>query len=179
MKRIISLLAVFLLVFSVMPPAFAEEEVLRVYNWQEYIDEGKDDDGAKITDSVMELWEKDYFARTGKKVRVQYDTFETCETMLNTIKTGKTNYDLVCPSDYIIHKMVSATKSGKDESIAIEKFDLSKMPNYTNNVSPFIKETFDKYGWTDYAVGYMWGTVGFLYNPENVKREDAGTWDLF
>lgn len=179
MKKIVSLLLIFLFALSITPPAFAEEEVLRVYNWQEYIDEGKDDDGAKIEDSVIELWEKDYYARTGKKVRVQYDTFETCETMLNTIKTGKTAYDLACPSDYVIHKMIAATKSGKDENIAIEKFDTSKMPNYQKYVSPFIKKTFQKYGWEEYAVGYMWGTVGFLYNPEKVKREDASSWDLF
>ena len=181
MKRFGALIILICLCFGIMPPSFAQDEdlVLRVYNWQDYINEGKDDDGAKISDSVIELWEKDYLRRTGKRVRVQYDTFETNETMLNTLRTGKTNYDLVCPSDYVIQKMIAATKSGKDESISIEEFDISKMENYRKFVSPYISELFEENGWTNYSIGYMWGTVGFLYNPETVKKEDVSTWDFF
>lgn len=179
MKKIASLILCAFLCLGILPPSYAQEEVLRVYNWQDYINEGKDDDGAKISDSVIELWEKDYYSRTGKKARVQYDTFETNETMINTLRTGKTSYDLVCPSDYIIQKMLSATLSGKDDSISIEKFDISQMENYTTYVSPYISDLFEKNGWTDYAVGYMWGTVGFLYNPQAVKYEDVSTWDFF
>ena len=179
MKRISTLLLCVVMCLSWSSLAFAEETVLKVYNWQDYIDEGKDDDGAKIKESVTELWEKDYFARTGKKVRVQYDTFETNETMINTLRTGRSDYDLVCPSDYIIQKMISATEMGDDENIAIEKFDISAMPNYTKNVSPYISELFEKNGWTEYAVAYMWGTVGFLYNPEKVRKEDVSTWEFF
>ena len=180
MKKILALILCFLLSLSIIPSVSAEEElVLRVYNWQDYIDEGKDDDGAKISDSVTELWEKDYYKRTGKKVRVQYDTFETNETMLNTLRTGKTSYDLVCPSDYIIQKMLIATKTGSEESIAIEKYDISKMENYRKYVSPYISELFEKNGWTDYAVCYMWGTVGFLYNPEKIEEDDIATWEFF
>ncbi len=179
MKRFSAFILCLILCFSYTPLSFAEETVLKVYNWQDYIDEGKDDDGAKISDSVMELWEKDYYARTGKKVSVQYDTFETNETMLNTLRTGRSDYDLVCPSDYVIQKMISATEKGNDENIAIEKFDVSAMPNYTKNVSPYISDLFEKNGWTEYSVAYMWGTVGFLYNPETVLREDISTWDFF
>lgn len=179
MKRICALILCVLLCIIYTPASFAEEEVLRVYNWQDYINEGKDDDGAKVEASVTELWEQDYFERTGKKVRVQYDTFETNETMINTLRTGKTSYDLVCPSDYIIQKMLAATLSGGEESIAIEKFDISKMTNYNKYVSPFISELFKKNGWTDYAVGYMWGTVGFMYNPEKIAKQDVSTWDFF
>ncbi len=180
MKKICSLILSFLLSLSIFSVIRAEEEtVLRVYNWQDYINEGKDDDGAKIADSVLELWEKDYYERTGKKVRVQYDTFETNETMINTLRTGKTSYDLVCPSDYIIQKMIIATEIGKEENIAIEKFDISKMENYNKYVSPYISELFRKNGWTDYAVGYMWGTVGFLYNPDVIEEDDISTWEFF
>lgn len=179
MKKFSALLLCVMLLLSLAPAALAQEEVLRVYNWQDYINEGKDDDGAKIAESVTELWEKDYEQRTGKKVRVQYDTFETNETMLNTLRTGKTSYDLVCPSDYIIQKMLAATKDGKDESISIEKFDISAMTNYKKYVSPYISDLFERNGWTDYAVAYMWGTVGFLYNPETVKYKDVSTWDFF
>lgn len=179
MKKLWALILCVVLCVGIVPSAFATEEVLRVYNWQDYINEGKDDDGAKIADSVTELWERDYYNRTGKKVRVQYDTFETNETMLNTLRTGKTSYDLVCPSDYVIQKMLAATLSGSDDSIAVEKYDISKMKNYQKYVSPFISELFEKNGWTDYAVCYMWGTVGFLYNPDKIKHEDISTWDFF
>lgn len=179
MKKFISVLICCFLFLSVMPNALAEEEVLRVYNWQDYIDEGKDDDGAIIDKSVIQLWEEDFYKRTGRKVRVQYDTFETNETMLNTFKTGKTSYDLACPSDYVIQKMIAATKDGTDETIALEKYDLSKMENYQKYVSPYIANMFENHGWTEYAVGYMWGTVGILYNPENIKKEDVKTWDIF
>ena len=179
MKKIISTVLCFLLLLNIVPTASAKEEVLRVYNWQDYINEGKDDDGAKVDDSVIELWEKDYYKRTGKKVRVQYDTFETNETMLNTLRTGKTTYDLVCPSDYIIQKMIIATQTGTEENISIEKYDISKMKNYQKYVSPYISDLFEKNGWTEYSVGYMWGTVGFLYNPEKVQHEDISTWEFF
>ena len=179
MKKLSALILCLVLCFGYLPPASAKTEILRVYNWQDYINEGKDDDGTKISDSVIELWEKDYQNRTGKKVKVQYDTFETNETMLNTLRTGKTAYDLVCPSDYVIQKMIAATEQGGEENISVEKFDISKMKNYRENVSPYIKELFEKNNWTDYAVGYMWGTVGFLYNPENIPLEDVSTWDFF
>lgn len=181
MKKILTALMLSASLITSFAPALAEveeEQVLRVYNWQDYINDGTDEDGQKVDQSVMELWEEDYEARTGKKVRVQYDTFETNETMLNTLRTGKTQYDLVCPSDYIIQKMLIETQSGSDENIMIERYDISQMPNYTANVSPYISNLFAENGWTDYAVGYMWGTVGILYNPEEVAEEDVRTWDI-
>lgn len=185
MKKFVTALMALTLLASAVCPALGasskgEELVLRVYNWQDYINDGTDEDGRKVSESVMELWEKDYEARTGQKVRVQYDMFETNETMLNTLRTGKTQYDLVCPSDYIIQKMLIETQKGKDgdKNISIEKYDISKMPNYTANVSPYISDLFERYGWTDYAVGYMWGSVGIMYDPDAVKLEDVSTWDF-
>ena len=177
MKKIFALFLCLVMLMAFVPSVYAEE-VLRVYNWQDYINEGKDDDGAKVDESVLEMWEEDFFKRTGRRVRVQYDTFETNETMLNTIKTGKTSYDLACPSDYVIQKMIAATKEGGDEKLMLEKYDISKMENYRKYVSPYISDMFEKHGWTDYAVGYMWGTVGFIYNPEKVDYEDVSKWDF-
>ena len=97
-KTIISLIAMVFAVFLLANTTVnAEEEALtlRVYNWYEYIEDGKDEDGNKVGLSVMEEWAADYKARTGKEVTVVYDMFETNELMLNTLKTGKTSYDLV------------------------------------------------------------------------------------
>lgn len=182
MKKILSLIlffALFLSLFAGTGLTFgASEIVLRVYNWQEYIDDGTDDSGAKVNPSVMEAWEEDYYARTGIRVRVQYDTFETNETMLNTLKTGKAQYDLVCPSDYVIQKMIAATEEGTDDKIALEKFDYSKLENYVNYASPYIKQVFEENGFDEYSIGYMWGTVGIIYNPEAVAEEDTQSWNI-
>ncbi|MBO5221409.1 MAG: ABC transporter substrate-binding protein [Clostridia bacterium] len=174
MKRFLSLLLLSVLVLGCFSACGSESErVLRVYNWQDYIDEGDDE-----TPSVLDAWAEDYYARTGEKVRVQYDTFETNETMLNTLKTGKSQYDLVCPSDYVIQKMIAATENGTDDNLALEKFDYSKLENYTNYASPYIKQVFGENGFDGYAVGYMWGTVGIIYNPEYVDEEDTKSWEI-
>ena len=54
---------------------------------------------------------------------------------------------------------------------------------YIRNVSPFIRETFEtneingEY-WNEYAACYMWGVLGFLYNPEYLTDEEVSTWKL-
>ncbi|MDD3170922.1 MAG: extracellular solute-binding protein [Bacilli bacterium] len=172
-KTIFSLLVMIMAVFIITQISVkAEEEVtyLRVYNWYEYIEDGKDEDGNKITTSVMEEWEADYKARTGKTVKVVYDMFETNEIMLNTLKTGKTSYDLVCPSDYIIQKMIREDM--------LEEIDLTKIPNYVAYASPYLKQLFADNGWTNYAIGYMWGTMGFIYNPDKVSESDISSWTI-
>ena len=174
LKRLLSLLLLGTLVLGCFSACGTESErVLRVYNWQDYIDEGDDE-----TASVLDAWAEDYYARTGIEVRVQYDTFETNETMLNTLKTGKSQYDLVCPSDYVIQKMIAATEKGTDDNLALEKFDYSKLENYTAYASPYIKQVFAENGFDGYAVGYMWGTVGIIYNPEFVDEEDTRSWEI-
>ncbi len=182
MKKILSLALCFTLALSLFGAmglgADAAEVTLRVYNWQDYIDDGTDDNGTQVVPSVMEDWAEDYYARTGVRVSVQYDTFETNETMLNTLKTGKSQYDLVCPSDYVIQKMIAATENGTDENIALEKFDYSKLENYNNYASPYIKQVFEENGFDQYSVGYMWGTVGIIYNPEAVAEEDTRSWEI-
>ena len=148
----------------------AEEVVLRVYNWQDYIDDGLDDDGNPVSTPVIDMWIADYKERTGITVKVIYDTFETPETMLNTLKTGKSQYDLACPSDYTIQKMV---REGK-----VEKFDTSKLINYNQYGSPYLKDLFEQNGWTEYSVPYMWGTVGLIYDPEVIDVSDVSTWNV-
>lgn len=148
----------------------AETISLKVYNWQDYIDDGTDDNGNIVSTPVIDMWIEDYKARTGVTVEVIYDTFETNETMLNTLKTGKSEYDLVCPSDYAIQKMI------KDDML--EKFDTTKLPTYNKYGSPYLKELFEQNNWTEYSVPYMWGTVGLLYDPEVFSDELVSSWDI-
>ncbi len=180
-----------------------EVTVLKVYNWEEYIDEGGE--GSYVYDlleeegmepekedapPIIEDFEKWYEEVYGEKVKVSYSTFGTNEDMYNELKLGNV-YDLLCPSDYMIMKLANETK--EDGSPYLEKYDKSffdpdyevngeKVNYYIQNVSPFIREKFETNAgldtpeseprWSEYAAGYMWGTTGFVYNPEHVKIED-------
>ena len=142
-------------------------QVLKVYNWSDYIDE-----------SVIPEFEQWYEEQTGEKVTVIYQTFDINETMLSKIEKGHEDYDAVSPSDYIIERMMH-----EDLLIPIER-DFGETPNYIDSTwSPFVRECFNKVavdGKTanEYAVGNMWGTTGILYNAKFVADEDALTWDI-
>lgn len=175
MKKLINQILVFVITFlcvfslsNAKKVVLADANTLRIYNWQDYIDDGIDEDGNKVSESVVDLWKADYQRRTGKSITVVYDTFETNETMLNTIKTGKTTYDLVCPSEYTIQKMIRENM--------LEKFDTNGIDGYLEHVSPYLKNLFEKNGWTEYAACYMWGTLGIIYNTEYVSAEDVEHW---
>ena len=92
------------------------------------------------------------------------------EIMLSKIERGHEDYDVVCPSDYIIEKMLK-----NDLLLPIDR-DFGSTPNYIDqNVSPFIKSMFENVDGggkdaNDYAVGYMWGTNGLMYNPKYISR---------
>lgn len=140
------------------------EEILKVYNWADYIDE-----------DVLANFPNWYEEQTGKKIRVIYQTFDINEVMLTKIERGHEDYDVVCPSEYIIERMLR-----KDLLLPIDT-NFGKTPNYLHNVSPYIVEQIDatsNNGRTahDYAVPYMWGTCGILYNKTYVPQRDAETW---
>ena len=145
------------------------EQVLKVYNWSDYIDE-----------SVIEDFEAWYEEQTGEPIHVIYQTFDINETMLSKIKMGKEDFDVVCPSDYIIEQMLQ-----EDMLIPLEIDET--FPDSLNYVkqylSPYIRSMFDQFegggkNANDYAVSYMWGTTGILYNAGYVTDEEAASWDV-
>ncbi len=142
-------------------------QILKVYNWSAYIDE-----------SVIPDFEQWYEEQTGEPVHVIYQTFDVNETMLAKIEKGHEDFDVVCPSDYIIERMLRS-----DMLLPIDR-DFGSTPNYIDdNLSPYIREVFGKMDGSgknpmDYAVGYMWGTTGILYNAKYVTDEEASTWDI-
>ena len=143
------------------------EHILKVYNWSTYIDE-----------TVLDDFEQWYKEQTGEDVRIIYSTFDINETMLSKIEKGHEDYDLVCPSDYIIERMLQ-----NDLLLPLDK-DFGSTPNYIDvNLAPFIRDAFgliDGKGKdaNDYGVAYMWGTTGILYNTKYVDEEDTHTWDV-
>ncbi len=167
-----------------------EEIVLRVCNWEEYIDLGgwgedeliELEDGTEILgeNALYEDFETWYYEIYGKKVKVEYSCFGTNEDLYNMLNMGD-EYDLVCPSDYMLMKLIAEDKV---VPFSDEFFDTSDENNYyINGVSPYIKAAFEENKingepWSRYAAGYMWGVTGLLYNPEEVSAEDAKSWKL-
>ena len=141
-------------------------QILKVYNWADYIDE-----------ELLDEFEQWYHEQTGETVEIIYQTFDINETMLSKIELGHEDYDVVCPSDYIIERMLM-----NDLLLPIEA-DFGDTPNYLGNVSPYISEKFSEIEGhgkdaRDYSVGYMWGTVGLIYNPKYVSDEQAQSWEV-
>ena len=140
--------------------------ILKVYNWADYIDE-----------ELLGEFEEWYLEQTGEEVEIIYQTFDINETMLSKIELGHEDYDVVCPSEYIIERMLM-----NDLLIPIDR-DFGDTPDYISNVSPYIVDKFnqiDGYGKNanDYSVGYMWGTVGLIYNPKYVNSLEVRSWDV-
>ena len=140
--------------------------ILKVYNWADYIDE-----------ELLGEFEQWYFEQTGQEVEIIYQTFDINETMLSKIELGHEDYDVVCPSDYIIERMLK-----NDLLLPIDK-DFGDAPNYLDNISPYILEKFGQiegYGKDarDYSVGYMWGTVGLIYNKKYIDEDQAQSWEV-
>ena len=140
------------------------EEILKVYNWGDYIDE-----------KVLEDFPAWYKEQTGKHIRVIYQTFDINEIMLTKIERGHEDYDVVCPSEYIIERMLK-----KDLLLPIDT-NFGKTPNYIATLAPYIREQLNQVSQLgrsadQYAVGYMWGTAGILYNKSQVTRDEALTW---
>lgn len=183
----------FPLFFPVNVYAASDEDVtvLRVCNWEEYIDLGgweeeeriDLDNGASIFGEkpLYEEFEEWYYENYGKKVKVEYSCAGTNEELYSQLKLGDT-YDLVCPSDYMIMKLMSEDMV---EPFSDSFFDKENPLNYyTNGVSPYIQNVFssNKIGgesWDKYASCYMWGTTGILYNPKYMTQEEASTWSVF
>ena len=162
MKRLFILLAAAIMFFGCSED---RDYILKVYNWADYIDE-----------ELLDEFEDWYFEQTGEKVEIIYQTFDINETMLSKIELGHEDYDVVCPSDYIIERMLRS-----DLLLPINK-DFGDTPNYLENIAPYIVDQFDLIqgngkNANDYAVGYMWGTVGMIYNPKYVSDEDAKSWN--
>lgn len=169
------------------------EEVitLRVSNWEEYMDEGEWaedelielDNGVSIigVNSMIDDFETWYYETYGIKVEVEYSTFGTNEDLYNQLTLGDV-YDLVCPSEYLIMKLMAEEKL---TPYSEQFFDETLEHNYyVKGVSEYIKNVFEGNEingepWSKYAAGYMWGTTGIVYNPEYITREMASDWSMF
>ena len=117
-----------------------------VYNWGEYIDP-----------ETIRMFEEE------SGIEVIYDEFETNESMYPKVESGAVAYDIACPSDYMISRMI--------QNGMLSEIDYDKMPNAKKNIGAQYYEQsrgFDPEN--KYAIPYCWGTVGILYNKTMVDE---------
>lgn len=138
--------------------ANAEEKVLNVYNWSDY-----------IAEDTIEKFE----AETG--IKVNYDVFDSNEIVEAKLLTGSTGYDVVVPTANFLERQIKAG--------VFRKLDPSKLPNL-KNMDPVISQRVALHDpGNEHSVTYMWGTTGFGYNVKAITERLGGmptnTWALF
>ncbi|MBR5294238.1 MAG: extracellular solute-binding protein [Oscillospiraceae bacterium] len=137
----------------------SEEQVtLNVYNWGQYMADGSDDS----MDIIAE------FESRYPNIKVNYQTYDSNETMYSKLVNGGITVDVIIPSDYMIARM-------RQEGMLLE-LDFDNIPNYQ-----YIDETFKNTSYdpeNKYSVPYTWGTVGIIYNSKYVDEADVTGWEL-
>ena len=164
LKFAIPLIAIVLITgVSIFAISREKPRVLNVYNWGEYIS-----DGSEGTLDTVEAFEEWYEETYGERVKVNYDTFASCEDMYNKLVSGAVSYDVCIPSDYMIARMA-------DEGMLLE-INFDNVPNYENVSDDFQGLYYDPEN--KYTVPYAYGIVGVIYDANRVDPEDAEGWDL-
>ncbi|MFK3794084.1 extracellular solute-binding protein, partial [Pseudomonas piscis] len=138
--------------------AQADDKVLHVYNWSDYI----------APDTI-----KKFEAESG--IKVVYDVFDSNETLEAKLLAGKSGYDVVVPSNNFLAKQIKAG--------VYQELDKSKLPNWKNLNESLLKAVSVSDPGNKHAFPYMWGSIGIGFNAEKVKAAlgaDAPTnsWDL-
>lgn len=141
-----------LIIFVLTGCGSKDGEKVYVYNWGEYMDP-----------DVRELFEK----QTG--IEVVYEEFEQNEDMYPRIVSGAISYDVVCPSDYMIQKMI--------ENDLLQEINYDNIPNLKYIDSTYLKSAEEFDPGNKYSVPYCWGTVGILYNKTMVD-EPVDSWGI-
>lgn len=165
MKKLVSLFLVALMatlaVFT-LTACTPREEILKVYNWGDYM--------SKETYTGFQSWYKE---KTGKNIVVKYAEFDTNESMYVEINQKKADYDVLCPSDYMIERMISEGLLQKlnDETQKVVQGAVS------DSLSTLIKGAYDPN--MEYSMPYMWGTLGIMYNrlSDGLNDEVVSEWD--
>src|SRR3954467_14912174 len=135
--RLIALVATLLLAFAARAQ---EQPVLNIYNWTDYID-----------DQALAI----FTAETG--IKVNYDTYDSNETLDAKLRAGKSGYDLVVPT-------ASPFLANQIPAKLYQPIDRSRIPNYRTLDRAIMKRLAVYDPGNRYAVPWMWGTTGIAYN---------------
>jgi putrescine transport system substrate-binding protein len=135
----------------------ADDKVLHVYNWSDYI----------APDTIAEFEKQ-------SGIKVVYDVYDSNETLEAKLLAGKSGYDVVVPSNSFLAKQVKAG--------VYQELDKSKLPNWQNLNKDLLKAVSVSDPGNTHAFPYLWGTIGIGYNADKVKAAlgaDAPTnsWD--
>jgi len=132
----------------------AEKESVRIYNWSDYIAE----------DTL-----KDFTQATG--IKPIYETFESNEELENKLLRWQTGYDVVVPTNNFLVKHIKAD--------LLQKLDKKLLPNWKNIDLALLQRLKDIDPGNQYAVPYLWGSNGVIYNFEKVQAllgSDIDSW---
>jgi putrescine transport system substrate-binding protein len=153
----VSLASTGLFAFTLASPTIAQDAVVNVYNWSDY-----------IAEDTIEKFE----AETG--IKVNYDVFDSNEVLEAKLLTGNSGYDIVVPTANFLERQIQAG--------LFMKLDKSKLPNLSNMDETIMKAVETADPGNEHAVVYMWGTTGFGYNVNMIaeRMPDAPTdsWDM-
>ena len=166
MKRFFTILIALFCVLGIQAQ-YDRQQILKVYNWDEYIGVG-----------VVEKFEKWYKEVTGNNIRVEYVTYDYPEDCFAQMLKGEIDADVFCPPEYLVERMMKNSFLNPIDTSFVEK----GIPNWMNGTSPFIDGLLQLIAETQgitakhYTVGYLWGTTGVLINTKYVKPEDVYSW---
>ena len=174
--RFSALLAAALIIFPLLFSACGEEglsggtKTLYVYNWGEYISDGSE--GCLDSNAAFEEW---YFETYGERVKVNYSTFSSNESLYAKLSSGSVSYDVVVPSDYMIERLIA------EDLLAPLNYD--NIPEIGNILPEFWGETSEHSAHDPgniYSVPYLYGMIGIIYNTTMVDEDDPsiGSWKL-
>ena len=154
-------LAAVMALFLCGGPSAVAKEILHVYNWSDYMDEGP---GGPVS-----VFEK----QTG--IDVTYDVFDSNEVLEAKLLAGKTGYDIVFPSNNFIGRQIDAG--------VFKQLDRSKLKNYKHLDKGILKVLESVDPGNKFSIPYMWGTTGIGYNVKKVQAAFGGkapldSWDL-
>ncbi len=138
-------------------PAAAQERVLNIYNWSDYID-----------DSIL----KDFTKETG--IKIVYDVYDSNEILETKLLAGGSGYDIVVPSAEFMGRQIPAG--------VFQKLDKDKLPNLKNMWDEISSRTTVYDPGNEYSINYMWGTTGIGFNKAKIKEalgtDEIDSWDV-
>ena len=129
------------------------KETLTVLNYGKYFD----------PDALKQFEEE-----TG--IRVEYEEYESPEEMYTKYKAGSIDYDLLCTSDYMIQKLI--------EEEEVLEMNHDNIPSYQNIDQNIIDASASFDPTHRYTLPYFYGTVGILYNTDEVDASKTNSWDI-
>ncbi len=175
-KRILALLLALLLLALplLMTSCQASEgkvKTLYVYNWGEYMSDGSE--GSFDANVGFENW---YYATYGERVKVNYSTYSSNESLYAKLSSGSVSYDVICPSDYMIQRLIAEDMLSPLDYTNIEYAAANLRPEFFGPEAKF--SAYDP--GNVYSVPYFYGMIGVIYNTAMVEEqeENIGSWKL-